>query len=269
MVNSASTLRVTSIQAPNADPFCRSLTDYLGSVLSIPIQFVDNLSWQDREAELDSGNIQVGWVCGLPYTWKADRHPPLVDLLAAPVMSGSRYLGKPVYFSDVVVLRESPYMGFLDLRGKTWAYNEPHSHSGFNITRFKLASIGEPHAYFSRVMAAGSHQRALEFILSGKVDASAIDSTVLETELIQNPALQDRIRIIDSFGPSPIPPWVITPGLPVELRSRIKQALLEMHLNSHGREVLASGRTERFVAVRDQDYDPIRQMERTAKTVEF
>jgi phosphonate transport system substrate-binding protein len=269
MVKITSTLRLTSIQAPNADPFCQALSDYIGSALSIPTQFVSNLSWQAREAALDAGNIQVGWICGLPYIWKADRNPPLVNLLAAPVMSGSRYLGKPVYFSDVVVRRESPYLSFLDLRGKTWAYNEPHSHSGFNITRFKLASIGEPRSYFSRVIAAGSHQRALEYILSGEVDASAIDSTVLETELVQDPGLRDRIRIIDSFGPSPIPPWVVTPRLPEELRSRIQQALLEMHLNPHGQEILAHGRTERFVAVRDQDYDPIRRMERLAKVVEF
>jgi phosphonate transport system substrate-binding protein len=265
----SSPLRFTSIQAPNADPFCRALCAYLGSALSIPTQFVNHLPWQEREAGLDSGNIQVGWICGLPYTWKADRHPPVVDLLAAPVMSGSRYLGKPVYFSDVVVRRESPYLSFPELRGKTWAYNEPHSHSGFNITRYQLASIGEHRSFFGRVVAAGSHQHALEYILSGEVDASAIDSTVLETELAQDPDLRDRIRIIDSFGPSPIPPWVVTPGLPEELRLRIQQALLEMHLTPRGRQILASGRTERFVAVSDQDYDPIRQMERTAKNVEF
>jgi phosphonate transport system substrate-binding protein len=264
-----STLRFTSIQAPNADPFCQALCDYLGSVLSLPTQFVNNIPWEEREAGLDSGNIQVGWICGLPYTWKADCHPPLVDLLAAPVMADPRYLGKPVYFSDVVVRRESPYLSFLDLRGKAWAYNEPHSHSGFNITRYKLASINEPRSYFGRVVAAGSHQRAMEYILSGEVDASAIDSTVLETELALDPGLRDRIRIIDCLGPSPIPPWVVTPSLPEELCSRLRQALLEMHLNPRGQGILASGRTSCFVAVSDQDYDPIRRMERMAKSVEF
>lgn len=264
-----SVLRFTSIQAPNADPFCQALCNYLGSVLSIPTQFVNTLSWQEREAELDSGNIQVGWICGLPYTWKADHHPPLATLLAAPVMAGPRYLGKPVYFSDVVVRRESAYQSFLDLRGKTWAYNEPHSHSGFNITRFKLASIGERGSFFRQVVAAGSHQRALEYILSGVVDASAIDSTVLETELDQDPGLQDRIRTIEILGPSPIPPWVVTTSLPEDLLSRLQHALLEMHLNRSGRQILATGRTARFVKVNDQDYDPIRRMENLAEVVEF
>jgi phosphonate transport system substrate-binding protein len=264
-----SVLRFTSIQAPNADPFCQAICAYLSSALSLPTQFVDNLPWQEREAELDSGNIQVGWICGLPYTWKADRQPPLVNLLAAPVMAGSRYLGKPIYYSDVVARQESPFLNFLDLRGKTWAYNEPHSHSGFNITRYKLASIGEQRAFFRRVVAAGSHQRALEYVLSGVVDASAIDSTVLETELAHNPGLHDRIRTIDILGPSPIPPWVVTPGLPAELSSGLQHAFLEMHLNPHGRQILASWGTACFVRVSDQDYDPIRRMESIAEGVEF
>jgi phosphonate transport system substrate-binding protein len=262
-------LRFTSIQAPNADPFCRSISAYLGSVLSIPTQFVGDLPWQEREAALDSGNIHVGWICGLPYVWKADHKPPLVDLLAAPVMIGSRYNDRPIYFSDVIVRRDSPYRSFNDLRSRTWAYNEPHSQSGYNITRYTLATLNAYKGFFSRVVAAGSHQNALNLVLSGAVDASAIDSTVLETELDQDPTLQNRIRIIDVLGPSPIPPWVVTHGLPGNLRSRLQEALLGMHLDPGGCEILSSGRTARFVAVSDQDYDSIRVMESIAKGVNF
>jgi phosphonate transport system substrate-binding protein len=268
-IDNPSVLRFTSIQAPNADPFCRLVCAYLGSVLSIPTQFVDDLAWQAREAGLDSGDIQVGWICGLPYIWKADLQPPLVNLLAAPVMAGARYHGQPIYYSDVVVLKESPLSNFLDLRGKVWAYNEPHSQSGYNITRYKLATLGARRGFFKRVVAAGSHQRALEYVLSGQVDASAIDSTVLDTELAEDPTLHDRIRTIDILGPSPIPPWVISPSLPENLRSRLQRALLEMHQDPRGRAILDLGRTARFVAVRDQDYDPIRRMERHAEGVEL
>jgi phosphonate transport system substrate-binding protein len=262
-------LRFTSIQAPNADPLCRAICAYLGSVLSIPTQFVNDLSWQEREAALDSGNIQVGWICGLPYIWKARQKPPRVELLAAPIMAGSRYNDQPIYYSDVIVRKDSPFSNFLDLRGKIWAYNEPHSQSGYNITRYKLATMGEKRAYFGQVVATGSHQRALEWVLLGSADASAIDSTVLETELARDPSLQDRIRRIDVLGPSPIPPWVVTPRLSENLRSRLLDALLQMHLEPRGREILAQGRTARFAAVSDRDYDPIRRMENLAESVEF
>lgn len=262
-------LRVTSIQAPNADPFCRAVSAYLGNALSIPTQFVDQLTWQEREAALDRGEIHVGWICGLPYVWKADHKPPLVDLLAAPVMVGPRYSGRPIYFSDVVVRSDSPLRRFNDLRGKNWAYNEPHSQSGYNITRYKLATLDERTGFFGRVVMAGSHQRALELVLSGTVDASAIDSTVLETEFSLDPSLQNNIRIIDILGPSPIPPWVITPNIPEDLSTKLRQAFLEMHLDPLGREILVTGLTARFVAVSDRDYDAIRAMERLAEGVVF
>lgn len=262
-------LRITSIQAPSADPFCCAVSAYLGNVLSIPTQFVDQLTWQEREAALDCGDIHVGWICGLPYVWKADHKPPLVDLLAAPVMVGPRYSGRPIYFSDVVVRSDSPFRRFNDLRGKTWAYNEPHSQSGYNITRYKLATLEERTGFFGRVVMAGSHQRALELVLAGFVDASAIDSTVLETELFLDPSLHNQIQIIDILGPSPIPPWVITPNLPEDLSTNLRRAFLEMHLDPLGREILANGLTERFVAVNDRDYDSIRAMERFAEGVVF
>jgi ABC-type nitrate/sulfonate/bicarbonate transport system substrate-binding protein len=63
------------------------------------------------------------------------RQPPKLTLLAAPLPAGARYGGKPIYFSDVVVRRDSPYQTFADLRGVTWGYNEPGSQSGYNVVR--------------------------------------------------------------------------------------------------------------------------------------
>ncbi|HEX3202938.1 MAG TPA: hypothetical protein VHW42_13520 [Actinomycetes bacterium] len=46
-------------------------------------------------------------ICGLPYVWLADRHPPPVEPLAAPVLAGERYGGRPVSYSDVIVHHDS------------------------------------------------------------------------------------------------------------------------------------------------------------------
>jgi phosphonate transport system substrate-binding protein len=92
----------------------------------------------------------------------------MIELLAAPVMQGSRYEQRPIYFSDVVVHRDSPFHSLAQLRGASWAYNEPRSHSGHLLTRYYLETRGEggPEGYFGAVIAAGSHQRALELILA-------------------------------------------------------------------------------------------------------
>lgn len=260
-------LTITSLQAPNADPFVNDLADYLAQQLQFPVRFIHEPAWQERERLLDAGDIQVGWICSLPYTWKVAQRPPRVALLAAPVMSALRYQNSPIYFSDVIVLKSGSFRRFLDLRAARWAYNEPHSHSGYNVTRWRLAQLEEYNGFFGNIFEAGSHQKALQMVLDNQVDASAIDSTVLETEIRARPELVDLLRVIEVLGPSPIPPIVASHTLPEYLRKPLQRALLEMHHQPAGQAVLARHYLRRFAPVTDSDYDPIREMERLAQPV--
>lgn len=262
-------LTITSIQAPNQDPFIQDLAGYLAAQLGRPVLFIRELPWQARETRLDGGEIDLGWICGLPYIRRADRPQPPVTLLAAPVPAGARYQDRPVYFSDVIVRAGTPWRTFADLRGARWAYNEPNSHSGYNLTRYTLAEMGAFEGFFGRVVAAGSHQAALELVLKDRVDASAIDSTVLEIELKNRPSLAEALRVISVLGPSPIPPLVARAGLPAEQQAKIRQVLLDMPAEPAGRRLLAHHSLRRFAAVTDQDYDLIREMYQAAEFVQL
>jgi phosphonate transport system substrate-binding protein len=256
-----------SCMAPNADGFVHDVLAFLQHATGIEIESVETLGWPEREAALDRGEIQLGWICGLPYVWKADARPPLVDLLAAPVMSGERYHGQPVYYSDVVVRHSAPYSAFLELKDTRWGYNEPRSHSGYNLVRYELARRGLDRSFFRQVVQTGSHQESIEAILQDEIDAAAIDTTVLETELQRWPGLASKLRVVETFGPSPIPPFVTAAGLDRSLRTRLERALLTMHGSTHGQRLLARHRVARFALVEDQDYDRIREMDRVARTV--
>ncbi len=262
-------LIVSSCMAPNMDFLAVALARYLSERLEMPAEAQLDIPWQERERRLDAGQIDLCWICGLPYVWKADRDSPRIKLLAAPVMRLARYQNAPIYFSDVVVRRDSPFQGLADLRGASWAYNEPGSQSGYNITRYTLAVRGESDSFFRRVVAAGAHQASLQMILRGEVDASAIDSTVLERELLDDPAIAPQIRIIDTFGPSPIPPWVTPSDLPPEQHQRLQRCLLGMEVDPQGQQILSQAGLRRFTTVSDSDYDPIREMERIAQKVKF
>ena len=144
------TLRLTSCQAENSEFIGRAVAKYVEDRLEVATEFVDCVPWRERERLLDEGEIHAGWICGLPYVLKADCARPGVELLAAPVMSGTRYAGRPVYFSDIVVQRDSTARSFADLRGARWGYNEPRSHSGYNIVCYRLAQLGERREFFSR-----------------------------------------------------------------------------------------------------------------------
>ncbi len=110
-----------------------------------------------------------------------------VELLAVPVPVGRRYENRPVYFSDLVVHRQSPYRCFSDLRGRVWAFNEPRSHSGYNVVRAHLAGLGAYAGFFARAVESGAHVNSLRMILDRRVDCAAIDSTVLEWAAQEQP----------------------------------------------------------------------------------
>ncbi|MFQ5400574.1 MAG: phosphate/phosphite/phosphonate ABC transporter substrate-binding protein [Anaerolineae bacterium] len=260
-------LKLTTCQAINTVPVSQAIAGYLSQRLGIPVEFVGDIHWRERYRLLDAGQIDIGWICGLPYVVRFDQLDSNIELLAAPVMQAKRYQDRPIYFSDVVVRHDSPFKTFADLRGASWAYNEPGSQSGYNITRYHLAVLGETSGFFGRVIGTGAHRLSLRLILKGKIDASAIDSTVLEWELHHHPEIGSQIRIIETLGPSPIPPLVVLKSVPQEIRQQLRRLLLQMEKDAEGRAILAIGHLARFVAVQDRDYDPIRHMARQAAQV--
>jgi ABC-type phosphate/phosphonate transport system substrate-binding protein len=142
----------------------------------------------------------VCFVCSLPYV-EFERHgiAPAIPI-AALVLAGERYGGLPIYSSDVIVRHGSPFQRFADLRGHTWCYNEPLSHSGYGITRYHLLQLGETHGFFSQVVEAGYHDTSMRWVLEGTIDGSAIDSQVLAVAMGESPELRQGLRISRRSG---------------------------------------------------------------------
>jgi phosphonate transport system substrate-binding protein len=260
-------LKLASCMAEYTGPFCRGVARYIGARLDRPVEYIDRFSWQEREQMFDAGEIQILWLCGLPYVFKVAALRPKLELLAMPVPAGSRYSGRPVYFSDFVVHQQSPFRQFSDLRGRSWAFNEPRSHSGYNVVRAHLSGLRAGQKFFARVVESGAHVKSLRMILAGHVDGAAVDSTVLEWAVQEEPELSEQLRVIGTLGPSPIPPWVVSTTVPSRLRRDLRTLLLDMHRDPSGVRVLADGRIDHFVAAQDRAYDPIRQMAREAQSI--
>src|SRR5262249_17484921 len=147
-------LTLASYLAENARDVHEAIAAYLATRLAEPAGPLAGVEWPERLRLLDAGRVDVGFLCGWPYAQRADKPDPPIQLLAAPVMAAARYGGRPVYFTDVVVRRDSPARTFADLRGRSYAYNEPGSHSGYNVPRDHLLGLGEARGDFARVAEA-------------------------------------------------------------------------------------------------------------------
>jgi phosphonate transport system substrate-binding protein len=113
-------LRFATYLAPNVLPVYQAVTDEVGRGLGIATELVVETSYESCERD----EYEVCFVCSLPYVTLERRGIRPAIPVAAPVLRGGRYGGRPIYFSDVIVPRESPARSFDDLRGRSWAYNE-------------------------------------------------------------------------------------------------------------------------------------------------
>lgn len=260
-------LRLSSCMAPNMESMCRDIARIAAERLGVETMFVGDIEWQARERGFIEGSIDVLWICGLPYVWNWQDNREAVELLAAPVMRAARYEGCPVYYSDIVVRADSGCRSFADLRGKRFVYNEPRSHSGYNVMRHHLGRSGFGAGYFGAAYESGAHQRSIEWLLDGRADVAAIDSTVLELECERREGLMDVLSIVGTLGPSPMPPWIVRSDLDPLIKGALRRLLCTLHDDPVGAKVLAACRIRSFVAVGDEHYDPIRRMAEEAAGV--
>ncbi|HWD44555.1 MAG TPA: PhnD/SsuA/transferrin family substrate-binding protein [Actinomycetota bacterium] len=249
-------MRFATFLAPNMLPVYRFLADRIGQRLRHRVELVVGRSFE----QFEQGEADLGVICGLPYVWLADRRPPPVEPLAAPVLHGARYGDRPIYYSDVIVRHDSPISCLEELAGRSWAYNEPASHSGHTVTLYSLVTMGARPGFLGPVVEAGFHQRAIRLVHDGTVDAAAIDSQVLAIELRDHPRLAEGLRVVGAFGPSTIQPVVAASRLPARLKDQVRDVLVELADDPAARPVLYYGLIDRLTPIGDAAYDDIRAM---------
>ncbi|GAC1429359.1 MAG: hypothetical protein NVSMB54_21310 [Ktedonobacteraceae bacterium] len=247
-------LRFATFLSPVLYDTYAHITQYVGEHLGIPTTLHVGQSLD----EFATGQADVGFLCGLLYTNM--RQPRSVELVAAPIVAGERYHAEPLYYSDVIVRRDSPYTSFDALQGSRWAFNEEASHSGYNIVSYSLLMRGKTFDHFGSMLKTGSHFASMQAVLDGKADAAALDSHVLDAWFHHKPELAEQLRVVAMLGPSTIPPIVASTQVDIQTRRNIQEILCSMHKDVDGARGLHSGLIERLVPITDRHYDDIRCM---------
>ncbi len=258
-------------------PVYDEIAKYFSDKLGWNVKVVSNLSYAESDNMLEKGVIQVGFVCGLPYIHKFAEGK--YELLAVPVMSMKKgtfsdakgYDDVPgKYYSYTIVHKDSPLKSWADLKGKTYAFSEMGSNSGYNLPRAKLVSIGaKDWTYFSKVIVSGSHEESIRLVATGAVDASSVDSLVLDYDRFVKDAAALNVRIIDHLGPAGIPPVVVSKKADPFIKEALMDVMLNMHKDPEGKKILARAMVKRFAPPNDRNYDDIRMAEKMAKNIGF
>jgi len=227
------------------------LADYLAKELDMPVELVFRSSYREVVTALSKGEMDVCLTGAFVYVLTRQE----TDI--RPLVQRKKY-GNYLYHSILVVRKDSGIRSLKDLLGKTFAFTDKESTTGYllPVAMMRQKGISDPEEYFSEVIYTGNHDSALLAVYTRSAEGAAMATTYLRSE---NPKMKE-LKIIWKSQPVPMGPFRVRKGLDKEFAERIKKAFLKIGKAPETRDLSEQIRIEGFKEARDSDYDVIRKV---------
>jgi len=255
-------LRVTSIPEEAATEQIRKFTpmaNYLSSQLGMKVVFSPVSDYPAAVEALVNKRVDLVWFGGFTF-------------VQANLRSGGKIVPIPqreedTRFQSVFIAKtDSGIRSLSDMRGKQVSFGSPSSTSGHLMPRsFLLAAKINPETDFKRIAYSGAHDATIASVLSGKVDAAALDITVWQKFV-------DEKRIdtkkVDVFFKTPgyfNYNWSVHADMPATTQQKIRAALLALSPDvAEHMEILKLNRASRYLETNAENYRSLEIAARSA-----
>lgn len=200
---------------------------------------------------------------------------PPFSLVEAEKMADAKVLlkavrkGRDVFYSGLIVRADKPFQKIEDLKGKSVAWVDPASTSGFIVPKasLKVKKKIDADTFFGKQTYAGSHDAVVLAVVNGTVDAGAT--------WVNDPKGEDgawhlylkkeaaKIRLVFISDPIPTETMATTGKLQKEdpaLVEKVTKAIREMGGSTEGRAVLqALYGIDSMLPTKSEEYKPVRE----------
>lgn len=180
----------------------------------------------------------------------------------AMIVAKDRWHGKTSYTSRVYVRKDSGIRSLEELRGKTIAFVDPSSTSGYVYPMVMLIQKGlvqnkDPKTFFKEYVFSGSHDAGLMALLNGHVDAFASFDQARE-QYLKDPAQREKLVWIAESAPIPEGGICAREGLDPALVAKVRSALLAMRGPEYDPILKKLYDIDGFEPAEDHEYEPVR-----------
>jgi len=180
----------------------------------------------------------------------------------AVIVARNLWHGKSSFTSRIYVRKNSGVAALEDLRGKTIAFIDPASSSGYIYPMVLLIERGlvknrDPKTFFREVVFAGSHDAGMRALLNGHVDALASFDMARE-QYLTDPAERERIVYVAETPSIPEAGIAARGGLDPAVFAKVRAALLQIRAPAHAALLKRLYEIDGFAPADDRDYDPVR-----------
>jgi phosphonate transport system substrate-binding protein len=245
-------LRVTTIPEEAATEQMRKfgpLTKYLERTVGMKVSFVPVNDYPAAVEALVNKQVDLVWFGGFTY-------------VQAQIRSGGKIV--PIaqreedtkFRSVFITQKNSGITKLADLKGKQVSFGSQSSTSGHLMPRSFLLEAGiDPDRDFKRVAYSGAHDATIASVVSGRVDAAALDITVWNKFVNEKKVDTNKVDVFFTTPPYFNYNWSVNADMPVALREKITQALLALDMNTpEGKEILTLNRASKYIPTTPENY---------------
>lgn len=228
------------------------LVEYLEKRLGMPVEIKNSTDYAGVITAMQFKHIDVAYLGPKSYCEAAARANG--EAFALEVLED----GTQGYHGVIIVPKNSPVQNIEDLKGKTWAFNDSNSTSGYLVpmVHFLDELKIDPQQYFGKVLFSGSHEASIMAVKAGKVDGASTNDLDLDRGDGKLWKQNDDFRRIWTSQLIPGSPMAYRKDLPDSLKTAIKDAFLSYDDPAGLQQLKLKG----YAAADDHTYDPIRKL---------
>ncbi len=256
------TLRITTIPEEAATEQIRKFTplaSYLEKQLGMKVEFTPVTDYPAAVESLVNKKVDLAWLGGFTFVQASIRSGGKVIPLAQRE--------EDTRFQSVFIAKTSSQIQKLsDMKGKQVSFGSQSSTSGHLMPRSFLLQAGiDPDQDFKRVAFSGAHDATIASVVSGKVDAAALDITVWKKFVAENKVDTQAVNVFYTTPTYFNYNWSVHADMPAALREKIKAALLALNpATPEHAEILKLNRATRYVSTTPENYKGLESAARSA-----
>ena len=255
-------LRVTTIPEEAATEQVRKfgpIAAYLEKKLGMKVEFTPVSDYPAAVETLVNKKVDVAWLGGFTF-------------VQANIRSGGKIIPiaqreEDTRFQSVFIAKtDSGIKALADMKGKQVSFGSQSSTSGHLMPRSFLLQAGiDPEKDFRRIAYSGAHDATIASVVSGKVDAAALDITVWRKFVGENKVDTKAVDVFFTTAPYFNYNWSVHADMPAALRERITKALLDLSpATPEGKEILTLNRATRYLPTKPENYKGLETAARSA-----
>jgi phosphonate transport system substrate-binding protein len=171
------------------------------------------------------------------------------------------------YRSCLIVHSDSDMFSPEDMAGKTFAFNDPNSTSGYLVPSafFMMEMSVDPKKYFSKVTFSGSHEASILAVANKKAEVASTNLPDLQQLTREGKVPRSALRVIWVSKLIPNDPIVVRKDMPASLRSAITESLTTMKARNPEAFKEIGAWVGNFVPADDGKYQVVRELNDVAK----